>query len=54
MRDWLYDFTTAAVESGSIKVLKPDVVARGIEETQKILDHHASGNVSASKPVLLV
>jgi NADPH:quinone reductase-like Zn-dependent oxidoreductase len=49
---WFVNYISSAAESGSFVPLKPHVVGHSIDDAQKILDFHASGQVSAVKPVL--
>lgn len=54
IKNFLADFASAALENKTLKPIRAEVVARGLEEAQKLLDHHASGAVSGAKPVLRV
>jgi len=49
---WWVQFISDACEAGTYVPLKPEIIGTSVDDAQKILDHHASGQVSASKPVL--
>ncbi|PRP74654.1 coagulation factor 5/8 type domain-containing protein [Planoprotostelium fungivorum] len=51
---WLADFTSEGLEKGTIRPIQPELFTGGLEQAQHVLDHHASGKVSGSKPVLKI
>lgn len=50
---WLAENLSKAVEKKTVRGLDTEVVGRGVEEVQKLLDHHRKG-VSGKKPVLVL
>eukprot|EP01112_Ceratiomyxa_fruticulosa_P017346 TRINITY_DN538_c0_g2_i2.p1 TRINITY_DN538_c0_g2~~TRINITY_DN538_c0_g2_i2.p1 ORF type:complete len:336 (+),score=71.97 TRINITY_DN538_c0_g2_i2:1909-2916(+) len=54
LRDWWYPFLTEIVENGAFIPIRPHIIGKnGVHDIQKMLDYHASGQVSACKPVVL-
>jgi len=49
---WYVSYVSQAAEAGVFIPLTPEVKGTSLEDAQKVLDYHASGQVSATKPVI--
>eukprot|EP01114_Cavostelium_apophysatum_P007780 TRINITY_DN1995_c0_g1_i2.p1 TRINITY_DN1995_c0_g1~~TRINITY_DN1995_c0_g1_i2.p1 ORF type:complete len:224 (+),score=30.69 TRINITY_DN1995_c0_g1_i2:462-1133(+) len=52
MSAWWWSYLKSAVEAGSFVGLPYEALGHGLGDIQKVLDHHASGKVSATKPII--
>jgi len=54
LKRWWFPYLRSIAETGFFKVNKPEIIGNGLQEAQKVLDYHASGKVSASRPILKI
>jgi len=49
---WYTEFLPKAAAAGTFVPNKPEIVGKSIDDAQKVMDYHASGQVSATKPTI--